>query len=127
MTVQLDSLPNDLQLRWQRHQADLQILRRRERQNAQDTADQLLKYPGYYFAAVARNQELLSQYADRPNLHWIPERWAQIFEKGGFSQVLAMLADEQGEQELLSSSPFYLMRPPLPENHFYQDYAPTQP
>lgn len=105
----------------------MQALHRRQHEAAQETADHLRRYPGYYVAAVARNEELLAMHAGRPNLRWAWERWAQIFRDGGVAQVLAMLADERQHQELLSSSPFYLMRPPLPENRYYQDYAPAQP
>lgn len=127
MTAQIDSLPDSLRDRWLRHEAGVQALHRRQHEAAQETADHLRRYPGYYVAAVARNEELLAMHADRPNLRWAWERWARIFRDGGVAEVLAMFADERQHQELLSSSPFYLMRPPLPENRYYQDYAPAQP
>jgi hypothetical protein len=90
---------------------------------AKTVAADLQKHPGYYFAAKARNKELLTKFAERPDLRWAMERWAELFETGGLPVVLKMLADPETHQELLSSSPFYLMRPPLPENQFYQPYV----
>jgi hypothetical protein len=116
-------MTDELRQRWLRHEASVQALRQREQKAAQVTADDLRLYPGYYLAAVARTRELLALHTDRPALRWAWERWQGIFQTGGLAQVLALLADSAMHQELLSSSPFYLMRRPLPENEFYQAYA----
>jgi hypothetical protein len=120
-----DSLPEELRQRWLRHKAGVQALRAREQEAALATANDLRHYPGYYLAAVARTRELLATHADRPALLWAWEQWDRIFQSGGLPQVLAMFTNAAANQELLSSSPFYVMRPPLPENEFYQAYAPA--
>lgn len=116
---------DSLQQRWERYEARVRELRRQESAAATAVAADLQKHPGYYPAAVARNQELLVQHADRPDLRWAMVQWAEIFETGGLPLVLQMLSDPEKHQQLLSSSPFYLMRPPLPENQFYQAHAPV--
>jgi hypothetical protein len=111
--------------RWLRYEAQVQELRRAESAAATALAADLQKHPGYYPAAVARNQELLVRHAERPDLRWAMVQWAEIFDTGGLPLVLQMLSDPEKHQQLLSSSPFYLMRPPLPENQFYQAHAPV--
>lgn len=118
-----DPSRHGLEQRWARFQAQVQELRRKESATAAAVAADLQKHPGYYPAAVARNKELLVRHAQRPDLHWAMVRWAEIFDAGGLSLVLQMLAHPETQQQLLSSSPFYLMRPPLPENEYYQAYA----
>jgi hypothetical protein len=98
-------------------------LRSAESASAAAVAADLRKHPGYYAAAVARNKELLVKQSSRPDLRWAMEQWAEIFDRAGLPLVLQMLANPDVHQELLSSSPFYLMRPPLPENDFYQAYV----
>lgn len=109
--------------RWARHEARVRELRREESAAAAAVAVDLQKHPGYYPAAVARNKELLFKYAARPDLRWAMVQWAEIFDNEGLPLVLRMLANPEAHQELLSSSPFYLMRPPRPENEFYQAYV----
>lgn len=108
-----------------RYETQVRELRRKESAAAAAVAADLQQHPGYYPAAVARNQELLVRHADRPDLRWAMVQWAEIFDTGGLPLVLQMLSDPEKHQELLSSSPFYLMRPPLPENQFYQAHAPV--
>ena len=101
-------------------------LRRKETNTAAAIAKDLREHPGFYPAAVARNKELWVTHANRPDLRWASSRWAEIFEQQGLPEVLRMLADPDQHQELLSASPFYLMRPPLPENNFYQAHVPSK-
>jgi hypothetical protein len=118
-----ESQPVDgLWQRWARYESRVRELRREESAAAASVAENFQKHAGYYPAAVARNTELLLQNAARPDLLWAMERWAEIFNNGGLPLVLRMLANPESHQELLSSSPFYLMRPPSPENEFYQAY-----
>ena len=114
-----------LQQRRARFEARVQELRRQESAAAAAVAADLRRHPGYYPAAVSRNRDLLARHAERPDLRWAMVRWAEIFDTGGLPMVLHMLAHPEEHQELLSSAPFYLMRPPLPENAFYQAYAPS--
>lgn len=121
-----DQSVDGLRSRWARHEARVQELRREESAAAAAVAADLQRHPGYYPAAIARNRELLVQYAERPDLRWAMARWAEIFDHDGLPLVLQMLNNPEVHQDLLSSSPFYLMRPPLPENEFYQAYdSPT--
>ncbi len=116
---------DSLQQRRARYEAQVQALRLQESATATAIAADLQKHPGYYPAAVARNKELLVRHAERPDLHWAMVQWAEIFDTGGLPLVLQMLSDPETHQKLLSSSPFYLMRPPLPENQFYQAHVPV--
>lgn len=109
--------------RWARHEARVRELRREESSAAAAVAADLQKHTGYYAAAVARNKELLLKHSSRPDLRWAMVRWAEIFDTEGFPLVLRMLTHPEEHQELLSSSPFYLMLPPRPENDFYQAYV----
>lgn len=120
-----ETMTEELRQRWLRHESALQALRQREQKAAQQTAQDLQRHPGYYHAAVARTRELLARHDGRPALRWAWEQWAQIFEEGGPAQVISMFQNAEANQELLSSSPFYVMRPPLPENDFYQAHAPA--
>ena len=118
---------DELSQRWARHEARVHELRREEAATAASVSADLQKHPGYYPAAVARNHELMLNYGPRPDMLWAMERWAEIFEKDGLPMVLQMLASPETHQELLSSSPFYLMRPPGPENAFYQSHVSSMP
>jgi hypothetical protein len=118
---------DELTQRWARYEARVHELRRKEAAMAAAVFADLQKYPGYYPAAVARNDELMLNYGSRPDLRWAMERWAEIFEKDGLPLVLQMLASPETHQEVLSSSPFYLMRPPGPENDFYQNHVSSMP
>lgn len=116
----------DLRHRLARLKAQVRDNRRRGSARAAAVAADLQKHPGYYPAAVARNKELLNQYAERPDLNWGMLRWAEIFDRDGLPWVLKMLAHPHENQELLSCSPFYLMRPPLPENDFYRSHVSSK-
>jgi hypothetical protein len=106
-----------------RAQAQIEALRAAEKAFAERVSRDLLTYPGYYAAAVERNGGLLRKYESKPHWLWAATRWAAIFESGGLKQVLAMFADWETNQELLSASPFCVMRPPLLENHYYSSHA----
>lgn len=116
-----------LRERWARYTARVHEMRQKESTTAAAVSVDLQKHPGYYPAAVAQNHELLLKYGSRPNLRWAMERWAEIFQNEGLPLVLRMLASPETHQELLSSSPFYLMRPPGPENDFYQSHVSSLP
>jgi hypothetical protein len=106
-----------------RVRAQVEALQASERAFAKRVRQDLLDHPGYYLAAVSRNRELLQQYASRPHWEWAAKRWAEIFATGGLPGVLALFTDSEANQELISASPFCLMRPPLPENDYYASHA----
>jgi hypothetical protein len=80
-------------------------------------------HPGYFAAALARAGELRAKYQDRPHWCWAAERWETLMQDGGCAAVLRLLEDPVTHQELLSTSPFAVMRPPLPENKFYSSHV----
>jgi hypothetical protein len=112
--------PNDALRYFERAQQQIAQMHSREQAFAELVRQDLLAHAGYYPAAVARAEELCRQHHDRPHWRWASERWTQIFEAGGLQAVLTMLADPDTHQELLSASPFALMRPPGPENDYYR-------
>jgi hypothetical protein len=84
--------------------------------------ENLLNHPGYYWAAMERNDQLLVADSSRPRLQWAAELWRDVFAQGGLQRVLEILDNPITHQEILSSSPFTVMRPPLPENDYYRAY-----
>jgi hypothetical protein len=124
--VEKDGMESSQRHRLALFEAQKLALRRKEADTAAAIARDLQEHPGFYPAAVARNKQLLVAHAKRPDLHWASSRWAEIFNHHGLPEVLRMLADPDQHQELLSASPFYLMRPPLPENDFYQAHVPSK-
>ena len=122
MTVPTHNLAPELQLRWLSAQAQLRNQVLADQAHAEKVKQNLLSYPGYYWAAFERNQQLLVADASRRRLLWAAELWRDVFEEGGLQRVLEILEDPTTHQELLSSSPFTVMRPPLPENDYYRGY-----
>ena len=74
-------------------------------------------------AARERTMALLREHHERPHWRWAWERWALLFAEGGLFEVLRLLDEPDANQELISASPFAVMRPPLPENDFYRGHA----
>lgn len=110
---------------WRRAALQVEAVRQSEQAFAQQVRRDLLRYPGYFAAAQQRTEELALSQGERPQWRWAWTRWAALFSKGGLSEVIRVLDDPEAHQELLSASPFALMRPPLPENDFYQSHAAT--
>jgi hypothetical protein len=108
---------------WAKAAAQIEALHERELAWAQQLKRDLTTHAGYFAAALARVAELKVQYQDRPNWAWAAERWEKLMREGGRAEVLLLLEDPVKHQELLSASPFAVMRPPLPENSFYATYA----
>lgn len=120
MTATRIKSPGNARSIFERAQQQIEQLRAGEHAFAQQVRQDLLAHPGYYAAAVARAEELCRQQQDRPHWLWASDRWVQILGGGGLQAVLAMLAEPDSHQELLSASPFALMRPPGPENDYYR-------
>jgi len=110
---------------WERAAAQIKTLHAEEHAFAARLKNDLLRYPGYYAAARERTMELLAQHHERPHWRWAWERWAALFGDGGLPAVLQLLDDPDFNQELISASPFAVMRPPLPENNFYRSHDPA--
>jgi len=108
---------------WSRAVSQIEAVRSGECAFAQRVRRDLLQHPGYFAAARKRTGELLGQHRERPHWRWAWERWAALFSEGGLPEVLKLLEDTESNQELISASPFAVMRPPLPENDFYRSHA----
>jgi hypothetical protein len=116
------SLSADQLVVWNRARAQIEAIRAEEITFAQKLKRDLIRYPGYYEAARKRAQQLLLQHRNRPHLHWAAQEWITLFEKGGRPAILEILEANEQNQELISASPFTVMRPPLPENNYYQQH-----
>ena len=123
MTSRAQTLTADPSASWTRAAAQIEALHDRELAFAVQVRRDLIHYPGYFSAAIARTEELRAQHHDRPHWSWAAERWAALMAEGGLPAVLRLLDTPEDHQELLSASPFAVMRPPLPENDFYAHHA----
>jgi hypothetical protein len=123
MTAAHDTLSESQRELWAKAAAQLEGLKERELAWAKRVKDDLISHEGYFKAAQARVLELSEIYRDRPHWSWAAERWNSIMREGGLTAVLKLLGEPVTHQELLSASPFAVMRPPLPENTFYAAYA----
>lgn len=111
---------------WSQAASQIEDVRSGERAFASQVKQYLLDHPGYLVAARERTAELLSQHSDRPHWHWAWKRWQALIAEDGLQGVLSLLDDPDLNQELISASPFTVMRPPLPENGFYQSHDPSR-
>lgn len=119
-TTDLTPLQRDV---WSRAISQIEAMRSAERTFAQRVKQDLIQHPGYYAAARERTDELLRQHNERPHWRWAWERWKALLTAGSLSDVIDLLDDPEANQEMLSSAPFTVMRPPLPENDFYRSHA----
>lgn len=108
---------------WQKAAAQIQAQQDRERAFAERVRRDLLLYPGYFQAAVERLKELQAMHQGRPHWLWAMDRWTDLLAKGGLQAVLQLLEAPEEHQEMISTSPFATMRPPLPENSYYLRHA----
>jgi hypothetical protein len=108
---------------WERAVVQIEAVRLGERAFAQQVASDLRQHPGYFVAARERTTALLREHNERPHWRWAWERWALLLAEGGLPEVLRILDEPEANQELISASPFTVMRPPLPENDFYRGHA----
>jgi hypothetical protein len=110
---------------WKLATSQIEAMRVKERGFAQQVRRDLLLYPGYFAAARQRVEELVLSQSERPHWCWAWERWADLLSQGGLHAVIQLLDDPDANQELLSASPFAVMRPPMKENDYYRSHAAT--
>ena len=53
---------------------------------------------------------------------WAIQEWEHLLSLG-LEEIVRVCDGSDEHQELLSASPFAVMRPPLPENNYYASYA----
>ena len=75
---------------WARATAQIEALGSNERVFAGQVKRDLLRHPGYYYAAKERTAQRQAQHRNRPHWQWAWQRWAALFAEGGMPAVIKM-------------------------------------